>query len=135
MNVSEFMIQPAITVTENTPARDVLRLCLEFDLHHLPVTNGDKLVGMVSGRDVEKQLFMSDDQRLTEDLLKIATKSIMDEHDGEHLQPNWAFDVALNVFLESGKSIIPVVDSDQNLIGVVTAVDFLRIVRSGLLAQ
>lgn len=129
------MIQPAITVSENTPARDVLRLCLEYDIHHLPVTRGEKLLGMISARDVEKSLFLADENKATEDLVSAPAKAIMTTHDGEHLQASWNFDVALNVFLESGKSILPVVDNDTNLIGIVTAVDFLRIVRSGFLAQ
>lgn len=52
--VSEWMTSNPITVPPDTPARDALKTMLDRNFRHLPVTDGDRVVGVVSMRDLTK---------------------------------------------------------------------------------
>ena len=53
--VDEVMTAPAITVTPQTPVLEALGLMTRRRIRHLPVVEGDRLVGFVSIGDLVKQ--------------------------------------------------------------------------------
>jgi CBS domain-containing protein len=54
--VIEWMTKHPITVTGDTAVRDALRTMVEGGFRHLPVVDGDAVVGVLSMRDVAKAL-------------------------------------------------------------------------------
>lgn len=50
--VSEWMTADPVTVSPDTPAEQALRTMLDGGFRHLPVTDGGKVVGVVSIRDL-----------------------------------------------------------------------------------
>lgn len=50
--VSEWMTEEPVTVPPHTAAKDALRTMLEGGFRHLPVTEGDRVLGVVSIRDL-----------------------------------------------------------------------------------
>jgi CBS domain-containing protein len=50
--VSEWMTPDPMTVPAQTPTADALRTMLDRGFRHLPVTDGDAVVGVVSMRDL-----------------------------------------------------------------------------------
>ena len=50
--VSEWMTPDPTTVPPDTPAADALRTMLERNFRHLPVLDGDRILGIVSMRDL-----------------------------------------------------------------------------------
>jgi CBS domain-containing protein len=50
--VSEWMTPDPLTVAADTPAGDALRTMLDRGFRHLPVVEGDSVVGVVSMRDL-----------------------------------------------------------------------------------
>ncbi len=52
--VSRVMTAPAITAEPNTPALAALALMTQRRIRHLPVTEGDRLIGIVSIGDLVK---------------------------------------------------------------------------------
>jgi CBS domain-containing protein len=50
--VSEWMTAEPRTVEPSTPVGDALRLMLDGNFRHLPVTEGDRVAGIVSMRDL-----------------------------------------------------------------------------------
>ena len=50
--VSEWMTRDPTTVPPDTPAADALRTMLERNFRHLPVLDGDRILGIVSMRDL-----------------------------------------------------------------------------------
>ena len=52
--VSDWMSRSPITVTPETPIDEARRLMLDHHFRHLPVKQGDELVGMVSMRDLAR---------------------------------------------------------------------------------
>lgn len=52
--VSQWMSRDPITIPADTAVRDARRLMLERDFRHLPVVDGDRIIGIVSLRDVSR---------------------------------------------------------------------------------
>jgi CBS domain-containing protein len=52
--VSEWMTRNPISVPPDTPARDALKTMLDGGFRHLPVLDGDRVVGVVSMRDLSR---------------------------------------------------------------------------------
>ena len=52
--VSEWMTAEPVTVPPDTPVDEALRTMLDRGFRHLPVSDGDKVVGIVSMRDLTR---------------------------------------------------------------------------------
>jgi CBS domain-containing protein len=52
MKVSEFMTQEVETVTPDQPIQEAAQFMLRADAGAMPVSEGDKLIGMVTDRDI-----------------------------------------------------------------------------------
>ena len=52
--VSEVATSPIQTLAAATPVYEAWRILLDSGLHHLPVTRGDEIVGVVSSSDLLK---------------------------------------------------------------------------------
>src|SRR5687768_17667080 len=52
MKVSEFMTQEVETVTPDQPIREAAQFMLRADAGAMPVSDGDRLIGMVTDRDI-----------------------------------------------------------------------------------
>jgi|ERR671922_820832 CBS domain-containing protein len=50
--VSEWMTRDPITVPPDTPAKDALKTMLDGGFRHLPVKDGEQVIGVVSMRDL-----------------------------------------------------------------------------------
>lgn len=52
--VAEWMTRNPTTVPPESPARDALKTMLDGGFRHLPVLDGDKVIGVVSMRDLSR---------------------------------------------------------------------------------
>jgi CBS domain-containing protein len=52
LRVADLMIRSLITVTPDQPLAEVARVLLEHGIHRVPVTEGDRLVGIVTSLDL-----------------------------------------------------------------------------------
>ena len=59
-SVGEIMSSPALTVGPETDVFDCMRLCTDSRIRHLPVVDGDKVIGVISIGDLVKAVI--DDQ-------------------------------------------------------------------------
>jgi len=56
IKVKEIMSTPPITIEEDATITDLIGKIMKYDIHRIPVVNDDKLVGIVSRRDLLKLL-------------------------------------------------------------------------------
>lgn len=66
--VSEIMSAPAITVMPENTVDECMRLCTDSRIRHLPVTDGTRVIGMISIGDLVKAVI--DEQALQIDQLQ-----------------------------------------------------------------
>ncbi|TCV95724.1 CBS domain protein [Luteibacter rhizovicinus] len=52
--VSEIMTEPVLTVGAEASVDDCMRLCTDSHIRHLPVVDGDRVIGMISIGDLVK---------------------------------------------------------------------------------
>ena len=58
MKVKEVMSKPAVSISEDENIVDLIGKIIKYNIHRVPVVKDDKLVGIVSRRDLLKLLFM-----------------------------------------------------------------------------
>ena len=66
MRVSEIMTEDVITVSCDQPLEECMSLMLEKGIRHLPVHDGEKLMGFVSVRDVLREMIEMQQTMLSE---------------------------------------------------------------------
>jgi CBS domain-containing protein len=62
--VSEIMSSPVLTVTADTDVFDCMRLCTESRVRHLPVTDGSRVVGVISIGDLVKEVISAQQEQI-----------------------------------------------------------------------
>ena len=61
LRVSEIMVRDPVTATPDMEVNDLRRMMLESGARYLPVTQGGKLLGVISFRDVAKAVLEEQD--------------------------------------------------------------------------
>jgi len=127
--VSTLMSNELISVQQEDTIKTVEQLFKQHRIHHLPVVEDDKLVGIVSKSDFLffKRGFNDEttDNRIDEFRMKtrkvkdIMTKGIA------RLEPTDRIAVAVEVFKENLFHAIPVVDNGK-LVGMITTFDIIK---------
>jgi CBS domain-containing protein len=92
-----------------------LELMNENHVGHLPIVDGDKYVGMISEQDLSEA--ENDRSTLEQFQQSISNASVKDD---EH------FLKAIQVAVENGLTVVPIVGEDNELLGVVTYADLLK---------
>lgn len=127
--VSEIMTGNVLHIDVNDSLHEAERLMTVNHIRHIPVTDGGKLVGMLSLNDLLRLNFVesygSDEEAIDAsvyDMLSI--DEIMVSHPRSVDQSTSIADVA-RIFVERDFHALPVVDGDK-LAGIVTTTDVIR---------
>lgn len=88
-------------------------------LHHLPIVKGQKLEGLITTTDLLKL------NRRFEEYDGLYAKDVMTTRLAK-LEPNEKVGTAATIFLENLFHLIPLVDSENNLAGVISTFDVLK---------
>jgi CBS domain-containing protein len=118
--VSDWMTRAPITVPEDCPIRLALGQMQRDEVRHLLVLDGDRLIGILSNRDV-RRLALDDPGP---SLLSGPVRSIMTE-DPVTVAPETAVTVAARLLLEHRIGALPVRDGDE-IVGIFTTADALE---------
>lgn len=128
MRISEWMTPAPITVAPATPITKAQDLMLYRRIRHLPVVEGERLVGIITDRDVRTVLpspttsFSVGEIRFLLDKLKVSevmTRSVIT------VAPEEPLAEAVRLLVENKICGLPVVEHGR-LIGIITEVDLLR---------
>ena len=103
------------------PLRALWERMRQARIQHLPVLEGDELVGIVSSWDIGRRVV----EEGTEILDAARARDVM-ERALERLCPRDPIAEATQVLAEAGFHSLPVVDERERLVGIVTSSDLLR---------
>lgn len=114
--IHTIMTHSPITLTGQHTVADVNLLFRNHRIHHIPVVDGDKLVGLVTSYDLwNKTQGESDDLKVANVMNKQIVK----------ISSNDKIGTAAELFLDNRFHALPVVD-DGKLVGIVTTFDVLK---------
>jgi len=92
-----------------------LELMNENHVGHLPIVDGDKYIGMISEQDLSE----AENDRSTLDQFQQAISNASVKNDEHFLK-------AIQVAVENGLTVVPIVGEESELLGVVTYADLLK---------
>ena len=127
--INKVMTSDPATVSPQSSAAEARRLLESNVIHHLPVVEVNRLVGIVSSSDLLKL-------HLLDDKLAIFTRATVDqimETNVTVLSKNSTLREAVEKLSMGNFHALPVVDKKRRLLGIVTSTDLLNelIVRLG----
>jgi len=117
-SVKTIMSTDLITVTPQTKLSSVRQIFMSNKIHHLPVMEGDQLVGLLTTYDLWKNEVAPSDYSLTT-VASVMTKTVA------KIQANDKIGTAAELFLDNRFHALPVVNNQNHLIGIVTSFDIL----------
>jgi acetoin utilization protein AcuB len=133
MLVKNWMSAPVVTIDANDSMERSIELMKEHCIKTLPVMKNDRLVGIVTDRDL-KRASASDATSLAvyellNLLVKVKVKKIMTK-DPVTVQPDLTIEEAANLLRKKRISGAPVVDDQNRLVGIITKEDLFKVLSS-----
>jgi len=133
MLVKNWMCREVITIDENESMQTAIRLMKENDIRMLPVMKDERLVGIVTDRDL-KRASASDATTLEVHelfylLSKIKVKSIMTKNPIT-VTEDLTVEETAEILLQNKISGAPVVDGSGKLVGTITQTDLFKVLIS-----
>ena len=107
------IIRNVHTVSPETPLTEVRTIMKTKNIGGLPVVSGEKLVGIVTKRDLE---FAGKDKKTVEDIM---VRNVIYSHD------NIEMDEALDILFKNRIEKLPLVDKTGRVVGLITAKDII----------
>jgi len=130
MLVKDWMSKPVITVEGDASIVDVTNLLKEHHIRHVPVVAKGKVIGIITDRDL-KRVSASDANTLDlHELLyllsRLKVKKVMTP-DPVWVPEEYTVEEAANLFFEHQISGLPVINNRNELVGIITQTDLLRV--------
>ncbi len=134
MLAADIMTSDPVTIHFSTTVGRALATIEELEIRHLPVVDGDEIVGIISDRDL-RSLGLSGIEdletleamrgRLTDDVSEIMSTDVLT------IDTTTEVGQIVNLMLEYNVGALPVVESgtERRLVGIVSYIDVLRATR------
>lgn len=128
-SINSILTRDVISVHTGQKLSDVNRVFKQQPIHHLPVLDGKKPVGMISTNDIFKLIFNVDgtDERMANAMLdhQFSIRDVM-KSDIQTLTTKASVKDAATVLQDSSLHSVLVVDDHGDLAGIVTTTDLIR---------
>ena len=127
--ISKLMIKEVVTLQVGQPVSDARKLLKEKGFHHLPILDGEKLVGVISNLDIVKLTFdaYDTDERTMDVVLddlftldKVMASNLVTVSHKDTVRS------AVNLLSDGAFHALPVVDENGSLKGIVTSTDLIQ---------
>lgn len=129
MVVEDVMTSEVVTLTPEQTLRDAINLLRSKRIRHLPVVEGQRLVGIVTDRDVKRAtpsvLAGVGKDEYDNTLLTIKVAQLM-TREPITVPRQSALKAAVEIFINRKVGALPVVD-EGHLVGILTEIDILRV--------
>lgn len=149
MKVRDAMTKDVITVTPDTPVKEIAEILLKEKIGGVPVVDGDRLVGIVTEEDLimknvklrfptyiqllDAVIYLESLKKYEEELRKAVgalAKDVMTENPYT-ISPDAELEDAATLMVEKGISRLPVVENEK-LVGIITRRDILKAISGEL---
>lgn len=128
MDVNSYMSKDLITIKADTKILDALDLMKKYNIHRLPVVEGDRMIGLVTegiiSRNTPSTMTSLDMREVTYLLNRTSAFDIMEKNvitiNKEALLEEAAVNMRKNTI-----GVLPVVEGDNKLIGIITEKDIM----------
>ncbi|HVM38750.1 MAG TPA: CBS domain-containing protein [Sphingomicrobium sp.] len=119
MKVSDVMTREVATVSSNQTAQEAANFMLQGDAGSIPVTEGDRLIGMITDRDIAVR-GVAHGRGPDTPVRELMTSGLVCARVDDSVE-----DVA-NKMAEAQVRRLPVIDESENLVGIVSLGDLSR---------
>lgn len=122
------MSREVVTLSLADRLRDAIDLFYSRRIRHIPVVDGEVLVGIVTDRDVKRatpSLFTGIDRQEYDRILEVTSIEQVMTREPHTVTSSSGVKPTLRVMLEHRYGALPVVDEGR-IVGIVTETDFLR---------
>ena len=127
--VHEIMAADPVTVHEKQKLSEVHRLIVDRKIHHVPVVSGRRLIGLISATDLLRVSWgdvNKQDPRQVDALLDTLTIRDAMQEDVVTVRRTETVRRAAELLAQGEYHSLPVLDDDEQLVGVVTSTDVIR---------
>lgn len=128
-SVTKIMSADVAVVQEGQPLSEVRKKMVEMHIHHIPIVNGKKLVGLVSFTDLMKinMVINGADERSIDTIIDQQFKitDIMSSNITK-IKNTETIRKASELLIKGHFHSLPVVDGDDNIVGIVTSTDLIK---------
>lgn len=127
MKISKYMTRKLITVTPEMSVKDAFLIMRTHRVRHLPVVDGDRLVGIISDRDLRRPRWVDalDDWTAYYQIDDGTTVQDVMTSNPETVRTYDPILKAVGLFREHRYGALPVLDKDGALVGILSAQDLL----------
>jgi acetoin utilization protein AcuB len=127
MNVSKYMTQKLITATPDMSVKQAFLLMRTHRVRHIPVVEGETLVGIISDRDLRRPRWAEtlDDWTTYYNIDETHTVADVMTRTPETVKASDDIRKAVKIFREQRYGALPVLNRDQELVGILSAQDLL----------
>jgi acetoin utilization protein AcuB len=133
MLVNKWMSKKVVTIDENDSMQDAINLIKQHKINMLPVMKKGKLVGIVTDRDLKKASASDATTLDVHELLylisKIKIRDIMSKKP-VIIPINYTIEETAAILLENNISGAPVVDNNNQVVGIITQTDIFKVIIS-----
>jgi CBS domain-containing protein len=130
MLAHQLMTPNPTTVQDDATVREAIELFHELEVRHLPVVSGSgELTGMLSDRDLRSLALPNFEQGEYLSMVQTALESkVVSLMNSNVISVNSESDVSeiVELMLEHKVGAVPVIDTDGQLVGIVSYIDVLR---------
>jgi CBS domain-containing membrane protein len=126
--VGEVMTKKVITIGPNETLQQIEQGMERFRFRHLPVVEDGKLIGLVSHRDLLHALssFLSEAEEQRNAVIRQQPAKLIMQHDVITIRAHEALLDAAKLMWEAKLGCLPVVDEEDQVVGIITEADFMR---------
>lgn len=118
-SVKSHMTTDVVTLGPDNTLGEVRAILLEKHIHHIPIVEGRKLVGMITSWDIFKL------GKSAEEYSSIKIKEVMTTRVAT-LDPDQHLGAVAEVLTRHLFHAVPIVNDDHELLGIVTSTDIVR---------
>ena len=133
MLVKQWMATEPIVIDEDISIMKACQLMKEHSIRRIPVVKQDRIVGIVSDRDIKdaapSKTASMDDHKLYYLLSETKIKDIMTPHPLT-LRENDSVEKAAVIMLENRISGLPVINDQDQVVGMITQTDIFKVMVS-----